>query len=74
MEKLKNFINKFTILKSKLTKEEFTTLIIQIICILISSIGIIKNLISTEFVEFLAWSIIFGINVTNLKKLINKNE
>lgn len=74
MEKFKNFISKFTILKSKLTKEEFNTLIIQIICTLISSIGIIKNLISTEFVEFLAWSIIFGINVANFKKLINKNE
>lgn len=72
MEKLKNFINKFTVLKSKLTKEEFNTLIIQIICILISSIGIIKNLISTEFVEFLAWSIIFGINVANLKKINKK--
>lgn len=72
MEKLKNFINKFTVLKSKLTKEEFNTLIIQIICILISSIGIIKNLISTEFVEFLAWAIIFGINIANLKKLIKK--
>lgn len=72
MEKLKKFISKFTVLKSKLTKEEFNALIIQIICTLISSIGIIKNLISTEFVEVLVWYIIFGINVVNLKKLISK--
>lgn len=73
MEKFKKFIGKFTVLKSKLTKEEFNTLIIQIVCILVSSIGIIKNLISTEFVEFLAWSIIFGINAVNFKKLIKLN-
>lgn len=73
MEKFKKFIGKFTVLKSKLTKEEFNTLIIQIVCMLVSSIGIIKNLISTEFVELLAWSIIFGINVVNFKKLIKMN-
>ena len=70
MEKFKKFISKFTVLKSKLTKEEFNTLIIEIICILVSSIGIIKNLISTEFIEFLAWFIIFGINIVNFKKSI----
>lgn len=72
MGKLKNFIDKFIALKSKFTKEEFNALIIQIICIVVSSIGIIKNIISTEHVELIAWFVIFGINVINLKKLINK--
>lgn len=72
MGKLKNFINKFIALKSKFTKEEFNALIIQIICIVVSSVGIIKNIISAEHIELIAWFVIFGINVVNLKKLINK--